>query len=192
MTKNIAVHKNIDIYLLIQRAYYLLAVEFGNATIDESELASLLSCDLSDADFEKWLDEMEQRISFYTWILENQLREIYEREGKSVSFYPNKDTALFIDDTKPKLFIDDTKPNDSDKLITEKTLLNLWYYNGVNLICKYKNRIKWYRGEKLEPIELFNDLSCGNMFKDVLDVASVGADIEDHLYDIKDLLKERI
>ncbi|URJ76338.1 hypothetical protein MF621_004044 (plasmid) [Bacillus velezensis] len=73
----------------------------------------------------------------------------------------------------------------------ESLLLMMWAENGVEEIYKYKNRIKSFR-EPLANIELINDLSCGEMFADINDVAShKDASPVDYKVSISTLVKNR-
>lgn len=53
----------------------------------------------------------------------------------------------------------------------ELLLLKMWAENGVKEIYKYKHRVIEFR-KPLTNIELFYDLSSGNMFADVKDTAN--------------------
>jgi hypothetical protein len=48
----------------------------------------------------------------------------------------------------------------------------MWHTQGIKEIYKYKHRIKIYRREGLEGYDLFNDITCGLLFKDVEDTAN--------------------
>lgn len=54
----------------------------------------------------------------------------------------------------------------------ELSLLEMWHEQGIKEIYKYKNRIKVYKREGLIRYELFTDLTCGLLFKDVEDTAN--------------------
>ncbi|MCM3405501.1 hypothetical protein [Cytobacillus oceanisediminis] len=74
----------------------------------------------------------------------------------------------------------------------ELILLNIWHDNGIKEVYKYKNRIKAFR-EPLVNLELINDLSCGEMFADIEDIANHRDALpEDYKIDVKSLIENRI
>lgn len=73
----------------------------------------------------------------------------------------------------------------------ELLLLVEWAENGVKEVYKYKNRIKAFR-DPLINIELINDLSCGEMFADIDDVANhMDASPADYKVSIATLIENR-
>jgi hypothetical protein len=54
----------------------------------------------------------------------------------------------------------------------ERVLLKMWHSQGIKEIYKYKHRIKIYRREGLEGYDLFNDITCGLLFREVEDTAN--------------------
>ncbi|MGF6357120.1 hypothetical protein ABIE27_005059 [Paenibacillus sp. 4624] len=74
----------------------------------------------------------------------------------------------------------------------ELSLLEMWHSQGIEEIYKYKNRIKVYRREGLIRYELFTDITCGLLFKDVEDTANYrDATPEDYKVRVDVLLNDR-
>lgn len=70
----------------------------------------------------------------------------------------------------------------------ELNLLHFWKEQGFEWFYKYKNRVQLYRGDKKVPIELFYDLTNGELFSDIDDEANYsisekinGGDIKVHI-----------
>ncbi|RAW18522.1 hypothetical protein DC345_04925 [Paenibacillus taichungensis] len=68
----------------------------------------------------------------------------------------------------------------------------MWHAQGIKEIYKYKHRIKIYRRDGLEGYDLFNDITCGHLLKDVEDTANYqDATAEDFKVRVDVLLAER-
>lgn len=57
----------------------------------------------------------------------------------------------------------------------ERSLLEMWHTQGIKEIYKYKHRIIVYRREGLTGYELFTDLTCGHLFREVKDTIQMTA-----------------
>lgn len=81
---------------------------------------------------------------------------------------------------------------DASNKSLELSLLEMWHSQGIKEIYKYKHRIKVYKREGLIRYELFTDLTCGLLFKDVEDTANYrDATPEDYKVRVDVLLSER-
>ncbi len=61
---------------------------------------------------------------------------------------------------------------DRDILELEIQLLRFWQKERIQFIYKYKHRIMEFREGDRVPTELFHDITCGKMFRDVKDIVS--------------------
>ena len=57
----------------------------------------------------------------------------------------------------------------------EDALLAHWHAQGVTAIYKYKHRVMWFHERPSRRVELFYDLTQGDLFQDVPDIASFTA-----------------
>lgn len=74
----------------------------------------------------------------------------------------------------------------------ELYMLRLWKSQEYEEVYRYKHRIKLYRGEDLQGIELFYDVTNGQFFDDVQDIASLDdAYAEDHKVSVEELIKKK-
>lgn len=75
----------------------------------------------------------------------------------------------------------------------ELALLTLWKDSGVvDKVYRYKYRIKILAAENRVSTELFYDMSCGGIFSDIIDIASVSDSCpEDYAVDLQTLLAAR-
>lgn len=75
----------------------------------------------------------------------------------------------------------------------ELELLNLWKSQGVEWLYKYKYRVREFQGGDLTNTELFHDLTCGRIFTDLTDLASLnrGATHKDVTVHIDTLIETR-
>jgi len=74
----------------------------------------------------------------------------------------------------------------------EIQLLNHWEQFGIEYVYKYKNRIKKAAREGQVSYELFCDLTCGALFRDVYDTANDNfTTAEDAKVSVKELIRVR-
>lgn len=62
----------------IAKWYYIVSVELSEP-IYADNLGTILECDIDLDDFQKWLDEYDERECFEKWLNENELEHIWNK-----------------------------------------------------------------------------------------------------------------